>query len=308
MPTPTSQQVHIDRALTNVAIRYSNSMYIADRVFPEIPVRHISDKYFVYTKSDWFRDDAGVRAPGTKAQLHDYRVTTSNYTAIERAAGKMVPDEVVENADSPLRPFVDATNFTVEKLLIRREVEVLDNVFGAEWAASATPGTLWDNDAADPWGDIEIGVVAVTCAIGRQPTIGVVGRQVWQFLKNHPDVIDRVKGGAVPGNPAVAAQAMVAAVSGLERIEVSMAVTEDNEELESQDRSFIAGKHFIILYVTPFATIDTPNAGYIFTWKKRQTFRFRDDQAFSDIVLTKASWDTKLTATDAGYRIKSVVS
>ena len=305
MPEPTAQQSHIDRALTNVAIRYINTSFVADQIFPIIPVRHQSDKFFTFTKADWFRDDAGVRAPGTRAQLIDFNLSTDNYTSIERAAGKRVPDEVVDNSDSPLRPFVDATNFTTNKLLIRQEVDVLDQVFGSSWASSATPGTLWSSDAADPFGDIETGVNAVTLAIGRPPNIAALGRGLWRFLRNHPDVIDRIKGGAVSTSPAVVMMQALAALTGIDKIVLAQAVKESNEEGESESRAYIAGNHMFIGYVTPTASIDTPSAGYIFAWKQRQVFRFRENQNFSDVVVTSQSWDTKLTATDSGYLIKS---
>ncbi|KKM62911.1 hypothetical protein LCGC14_1516840, partial [marine sediment metagenome] len=58
MPSPTARQSHIDRALTNVSVAYSNADYIGPQVFPTVPVQKQSDKFFVFTKGNWFRDDA----------------------------------------------------------------------------------------------------------------------------------------------------------------------------------------------------------------------------------------------------------
>jgi len=142
MATPTTQQVHIDNALTNISIAYRNASYIADQIFPPVPVNNISNKYFVFARADWYRDEAAVRAPGTKAQEVDYNISTSAYTCIEYAVAKKVPDEVVMNADSPLRPLIEATEFVTDKLWLRKEKAVADLVFGSgTWAASATPGS-----------------------------------------------------------------------------------------------------------------------------------------------------------------------
>ena len=67
MAEPTAQQVHIDQALTNIAIRYSNEKYVFDQIFPRVPVQKQTDKFFKFTKEHWFRDDAMPRAPGTRA-------------------------------------------------------------------------------------------------------------------------------------------------------------------------------------------------------------------------------------------------
>lgn len=47
MARPTARDVHIDGPLTGVSIAYRNEEYIADQVFPVVPVTKISDKFFV---------------------------------------------------------------------------------------------------------------------------------------------------------------------------------------------------------------------------------------------------------------------
>ena len=79
MSKPTYQQVHIDGPLTNISIAYRNPVYIAEQIFPSVPVQKISDKYFIYTKADWLRREADVRAAGTRAVRGDYGLSTGNY-------------------------------------------------------------------------------------------------------------------------------------------------------------------------------------------------------------------------------------
>jgi len=47
MPQPTGSDLHIDTYLSNLGIAYLNapSAYIADVVFPVVPVDHRSDLY-----------------------------------------------------------------------------------------------------------------------------------------------------------------------------------------------------------------------------------------------------------------------
>ena len=57
MPSPTQADVHINVPLTNVSVAYmqSSSSFIADKVFPKVPVNKQSDLYWKYSKSDWRR-------------------------------------------------------------------------------------------------------------------------------------------------------------------------------------------------------------------------------------------------------------
>ena len=82
MARPTPNDVHIDSALSNISIAYRNEAYIADKVFPIVPVQKQSDYYFVFGKSMWYQDNVAVRAPGTRAARADYSVTSASYIAI----------------------------------------------------------------------------------------------------------------------------------------------------------------------------------------------------------------------------------
>ncbi|NBO09074.1 MAG: hypothetical protein EBV30_06965, partial [Actinobacteria bacterium] len=68
MAQPTSGDVHVDAILTNISVAYiqEQAAYVASRIFPTVPVEKQSDKYFIYTKGDWFRDEAQLRAPATE--------------------------------------------------------------------------------------------------------------------------------------------------------------------------------------------------------------------------------------------------
>lgn len=44
---PAISQIHIDQALTNISVMYRNASYVADEVFPILPVSKRSNKYFL---------------------------------------------------------------------------------------------------------------------------------------------------------------------------------------------------------------------------------------------------------------------
>ena len=79
MSMPTPKSAHVDSALTNISIGYTNSMFIADQVFPSVPVLKQSDYYFKFLRGDWFRNDASVRGPGGRAGRSGYKLTSATY-------------------------------------------------------------------------------------------------------------------------------------------------------------------------------------------------------------------------------------
>jgi hypothetical protein len=305
MSKPTYQNVHTDVPLTNISIAYTPGNFIAERVFPAVPVQKVSDKFFTYTKADWLRREAAVRAPGTRAARGDYGLSTSTYTAVERAIAKGVPDEIVRNADNPLRPLEDATRWCVNQLALEVESNVQADAFGAGWSSSATPSVLWSNDTSDPLGDIETAMNGIVSTIGKEANKGVIGRGLWRYAKNHPDIVDRIKYSAGPNSPAIVTIQAVAALAGLDELLVGAAINDTGKEGGTSTLAYIWGNHFLVAYVTANASLLEPTAGYLFTYQQRRTERFREDQEHQDVVTVYQAWDSKITAADAGYLIKS---
>lgn len=306
---PTTRQVHIDGPLTAISVAYSNTEYIAEQVFPNVPVVKQSDLYFIYTKADWFRNNVARRAPGTRAQRADYGITTSNYLCEVYALAKGVPDETVRNADSPLQPLAEATQWLTDQIMLNKEIQVANIAFGnSQWSSSVTPSTLWDVDTSDPIGDVSLGANTVRRAIGRFPNVGVIGGGLWRHVKKHPDLINRVVGAAGPNSPALLTRAAIGALFELENILVGNAVQETGPEGGTSSPSDIWGLHMAILYRTPTPGLRIPNAGYTFTWAGREVNRYREDQEKQDVVEVGEAFDVKLVASDAGYLIKSAAS
>ena len=137
---PTRQSVHIDRALTNMSVAYmqEEKAFIAAKVFPIVPVMKQSDVYFIYSRADFYRDEAEVRVAGTESAGGDYAITQADPFFCKRwAFHKDISDEDVVNADTPIQPKQDAMDFVMHKLLISREVAwaskfFITGVWGAE--------------------------------------------------------------------------------------------------------------------------------------------------------------------------------
>lgn len=316
MAQPSINSVHIDRPLTNISVAYiqSQSNFIASRVFPVVPVDKKSDTYFTYTKNDWFRDEAQRRAPATESAGSGYGLGTATYSCDVWAFHKDVDDQTRANSDSPLNPDRDATQFVTSRMLLRQEKQWAADFFvTGVWGTSTTPSALWSNySTSDPIEDIEAGKQTILTNTGFMPNTLVLGYPVFRQLKNHPDIVDRIKYTSAEN----ITTAMLARLFELDNVYVAMATNATNNEGETAAYSLVQGKHALLAYVNPTPGLLAPSAGYTFNWTgisgglgtNIAVSRFRMDALKADRIEAEAAWDNKLVATDLGYFLESVVS
>ena len=320
MARPTHADQHIQTGLGNISIAYRNGSYIADQVFPNVPVLKQSDKYWKFDKVAWFRNEAGPRAPGTRAVEGGYSLSSDSYTCQEVAYAKVVADEEEENADNPLTPRRTAIEFATEKILLNKEVAVSSIVFDAgSWAASATPSPTWDDPASDVIQNIEVGKEALVKSIGREPNVVVMGREVWTDLRRHPDLLDMFK---------YTRKGMITMAEFMGLFEfskvlvgtaiVSASLDHDGEEVTTASTATFAAavptyswvwpNNMWMGYVAPAPALATPSAGYVFSWKGRDVRPFRREEEEATSYRVRESFDVKQTASDAGYEFINCVA
>ena len=280
MPQPTFNQVHISAALTMIATAYVQepAAYVADKVFPIVPVEFQTDQYFVWTKDDWFRDEAKPRADGTESAGTGMGLTTASYSATVKALHKDVGAQVRNNCDPAVDIDVATTKFLMQRMLISRENQFATKYFTTGlWGtdvvgtAGGTPGTttppLWSDDAnGDPFTDIATGQTSILQKTGHKPNKLTLGWAVYQALRKHPLIIDRVK----YSNPTFAGTitpALLAAAFDVDEVLVSEAVYNTAAEGATGSYSFIIGSNALLSYAPKAPAIMVPSAGYLFAWR-----------------------------------------
>jgi hypothetical protein len=319
MPQPTTSEVHVDAILTNMSVAFiqSQSNFIAGQVFRSLPVEKQSDKYFVYTKGDWFRDEATTRAPATESAGSGYSLSTSTYYAPVYAMHKDVDDQTRANSDSPLAPDRDATEFVTQRMLLRKEIQWTSDFFTTSvWTTDKTGGTdftKWSSYASsDPIEDVEAGKATILTSTGMMPNTLVLGYDAYRQLRNHPDIIDRIK---YTSSNTVDTDT-IARLLGLERVLVSRAIKNTAAEGATVSMSSIAGKNALLCYVAPSAGVLTPTAGYSFEWRGVSDgmgqnvgiSRFRMPELRADRIESQMAWDNKVISADLGYFFASCVA
>ncbi len=278
MAQPSLSSVHVNRPLTNISQAYmqDNNDYIADKVFPVVPVQKQSDLYFKYTKDDWFRSVAQLRGPATESAGGGYPVTTDSYYTPVYAIHKDVDPQVRANTDDPLNADRDATLWVTNQLLLSREIQFLNIAFttstwlGSTTGGDITPSPKWDAANSTPLEDIETQSWHIKQITGKFPNRLVLGSSCWKALKNHDEIVQRVKYTAGPARAVTTDMvASLVAPPGVNDFEVLVPAAIQNTAAEGAtfSGSFIAtATTALLVYSEPNPGIMVPAAGYNFTW------------------------------------------
>ena len=325
MPQPTMAQSHVDAILTDISVAYmqKQEQFIASKVFPVIPVDKKSNKYFVYTKNDWFRDEAQLRADSTESAGSGYNLTTASYNADVWAFHKDVGDQTAKNSDVPLQPYREATEFVTNRLLLRQEVQFQSDYFktgvwakdyeGVSSSATGDQFIQWSDFAnSDPLEDVEKAKEGILSTTGFQPNTLVLGYQVYRKLKNHPDLVDRMK---YTTSNTITTDIM-ARLFDIDRVLVASSVRATNNEGATEAYGFNFGKGAMLVHSSPNPGLMTPSAGYTFAWKGVSdslgatigTSQFRMESLKAERVEAEVAFDNKVVASDLGAYFGTVVA
>lgn len=267
---PGMQQVHVDAALTNFSIAYMQDAtnFVADVVFPSVPVEHKSNKFFVFSK-DAFLRAGGKQVPyGQEAPRGGFQLSTSSYDTGTpwRWAFDLTPD-VLENADPGVNIDQAAAAFVMNGLLVQREVNWANAFFKTGvWGTDVVGGTgfaQWSDDAnSDPITDVSTGRATILQNTGYLPNTMVVSFWVHEALKKHPLIVDRFK---YTSSDSIN-EAMLARLFEVDRYVVAKAVQSTNQEGETVATNFILSKSALLCYSAPAPGLLAHSAGYNFVW------------------------------------------
>ena len=309
MPQPTSSSVHIDKAISNAAMMYSNAMFVAEEFAPRLSVSLDSDDYFIFDKGAWFRVTAVEdRKAGTRAPRNGYTLSSSKYSLNYIAQAHPIPDRVVENADDVIRPYENGTNYVMQMVMLQREIMTASAFFGtSKWGTDSTKsGTdQWsDYSNSDPANDVQTAITTIQKNTGIKPNVALMGQEVMDKLVLHPDGLDRFK----HTQTGVMTLEMVQQWLNIPKIIVGGAVKNTAEEGQTDSMAYIWGKNCLIAYVTDGPSIDQASAAYIFQKDGVKTKRYYEDAEAQDVVEAEIATDPVITGSDLGYYIAAAVA
>ena len=336
--TPSLGDVHVNRPLTNISVAFMQNQdaFVANRVFPVIPVEKRSDTYFYFPIGEFNRDEMAERAPGAESVGSGYSVSTDQYLTKVYALHKDIADQVRANTDTPLSEDRQATNWLALQGLINRERRWTDKFFKkGVWtleAAGAGTGTtrdgtfslthdtnnkieFWSKETSTPIEDMRLFKRSVLETTGFMPNTLTVGRPVYDALLDHVDIVGRLDRGQTTGL-AMTNRQQLTALFELDNLYVMDAIYNDKQLGAAGSNAFIGGRHALLSYTPPSPGLMTPAAGYTFGWTGMggmaengvRMKRMRMEPRESDRIEIQSAYDYKVISADLGLFIENAVA
>lgn len=316
--------MRVDTYLTNFSMRWSMEadQFIAPRASTPIPVRHESDKYLIYPRGYFWRDEAEVRPLGGRPVQVSYKTTSGQYLAEEYALEHTIDDRQRANVESPFDLDEAGVSLLQSKQMIRQDRIWAAAVFQAGvWAhdfAGVTDFAQLDDVAVDPIATMNRFKRLLAKGSGFRPNTGVLGANVIDLLEIHPSLIERVK----YTQRGILTTEILAAMFGLDRLIVAESMVnlapEDNTVEGGEDFEYIVDENsFWLGYIEPAARMNSPTAVARFAWtglipgatnnSGGVITRGRDSRAYSDWIHSRNAFDIKVVAPDLGLFFSNAV-
>ena len=271
-------------ALSNMALAYyqNASNYFAKAIFPICPVDLSSDNYYKFSKEDLLRDDWQRKPAYGKVQPAVLSESTDTYnckvdqmimgidqirqTDLQRRQGPSIRDPRQQRAKS-----------IAEKANIHQDVMFANGFFKAgvwndEWEGVASSATgkqfiKFSDDNSEPIKFVDERKTDMQESTGRTPNRLALGANVFNALKEHPAILERVKYGGSTANPASVTEKVLAELFGVEKLVVLKSIQNKAAYGEAGNMGFIGDPDaFLLAYATNAPAVDEPSAGYIITW------------------------------------------
>ena len=309
-----TRNVHISKALTNFAIKaiQEPANFIGDKVAPKVKVTKMADKYFKFTRGNW-RTTEDLRTSGNPSNRSvSPSLSTDSYLIEQRALHDIVGYDEIEEADSPLEPKQDTVSDLMEQLNINREKRIADSVFVtsavADYTSLAAASQWGYTSSTTPIEDLDERFDAVLKNIGKDVNQVTMGKEVFTVLKNHADILERIK----YTQKGIVTEDLLAAILDVDRVLVGKSVyMTTGEGVASESTSFIWGKNVLCQHVAPRPAKRVISHAYQFYKKSGEmVVKDMDDSKNDGRYVEVQHWiaDPKVVSTLAGSMIFGAVA
>ena len=330
MPVNQSyRDVHVDALLSNFSVAHwqDTSRFVGTRFFPIVPVNKASDVYKYYPQGYFNRLAPTGRAEDGVANSVGYNSKEKSYSCGDDAIRLFISDRARANADSQMNLDREATKVTTDTILLGKEQEFVDNFMTTgKWAKDYQGGVAlpksgtkkWSDEMADPIGDIiAAGTEFNLRSGGRRYNKGLITLDVYNVLREHAAVLERVSGGATTDKPAQVMLKQLAALMELDELVIMQSVVniaadglEDANGMPLVNNQFFATGKMLLTYTEQTSGLYTPVAGATFVHNEYIPMgadrgpairRYRpQDGRKGEFIEAEMSIDQKLVSPDLG--------
>lgn len=319
-------------ALSNMALAYyQNDKSFAKSIFPTCPVSLSSDNYYVFDKEDLLRDNWHRKPAYGKVDTAVLSEHTETYacqvdqmimgidqirmTDLTRRQGPRTSDQRMQRT----RTMAGQANIHQDSIFASKFFK--KGIWTQQYVGvdSTTPASeqfiKFSNQNSDPVALMDKKMTEMEQSTGRRPNRLALGVHVYNTLKLHPAILERVKYGGSTANPALITENVLAQLFGVERLTTQRSIMNKAELGQDADMQFIGDPDsFLLAYASNTPSIEEPSAGYIFTWDMLGNGNLMpvlnydgENGTHSEYIEGLMAFDMKKTADDLGMYFTDAV-
>lgn len=334
MPMLTPAQVHIDQPLTNLTIAYlqSTTGFVADKVFPNVPVSKQTDKYYIYNREDFNRSgNVKTMGPRTRPERVGMGLSTDSYSIEVLALATDFDFQTLANEDTSLDIRAAQSRMLTMQMMIDREKRWAEAYFSAGVWATEYTGVAGSPAAGQvrQWDDytnsnpiIDVTNAKRTAQLrsgGLRPNIMVVTRDVRDALVNHPIILARLNGGATVSDTALVTDAKLAEIFEVSQFLITDAIENTAKDGLTEANAFINTRKVALYYTPPAPGLMVPAAGYNFTWStldnssgygveiRSYTGEYLAIEGIAEEIHAVMAYDMKVVGNELGVFFDSII-
>lgn len=309
---PLNSQVHNSKPLENISVAYANQSFIANMLSPNVPVKHETDTYYVYSKDSLILPDT-LRADGARSKEASFSLSTASYTVKEHSLSDLITDRRRQNADPAIDLERDTTEYLTEKIMMRKEYDLLTAISTkANWAQeySLTSTFAWNANTtlSNP---IDFALSAgstIAQKSGYLPNVCAMDYSSFLACKKHVSIVDRIK----YTSPESVSEGLIARLFEVDKVLVSRAVYNTAEEGMADSMSFMMTDCAWFGYVAPQPGLKKVSALYTFVTTNANNSpmsvkKWREDERGGDKVEVSHLYQHKIVASDAAFYIGNTI-
>ncbi len=297
---PLKSQLHVNQLLSNVSVQYKNGEYIADKVFPIVPVKKDTDLYRVYDRN--FKVPETKRAPKGVANEMGFEFSTASYALEQHALKDYVGvDEEQNNDIGSLQ--VDTTESLTDAIMRRMELSVASLFTTTNWSLNVSLATAQqfslNTITSDPVATFDTAASVIISNSGKTPNFGILPRDGYVSVKNHVSVLDRVK-----YTSSEVSENIIKALIGLPELLVPTAIQDTAAQGVAVSMSaFFADKAFVGWKPASGGGMKTPSCGYTFMSSQPRVRSWFDQERNATAIEVEVKFQPKVVASLTGYLI-----
>lgn len=298
-----STNLHVDTILTEYAVGYmrDQSTYIANVALPPVKSDKQSNRYHIYSRNDFARDEAALRAPGAEAAATDFSLSTDTFTCSVYALKAPVTWRERDASDDPAGLEQAAVDLVSDSLLLRRErLFYATAMLNTSWDsgnrlvghASTNTGSNFlgfGNTGADP-----VQTMLRAHDLVRQGTNGrkgntiIVTPDVHRTFLTNASIMDRIKYGGTSSSPAAVTESTLAQMFGVEKYLVVNTAYASNAQGATAAYSDLGTQTMLLAYINNSRF--SPTAMRQFSWSAYDKAISGTSVVRYDDIKTQSTW------------------